>query len=102
MSLPILIEAVNGKFSASLVGSSRVTVTESTKMQALASLKTMLAQRFQQGDLLFLELGEIVGVTGLAGKYANDPTLMDICDEAYQMRNAELADLEAEWALAEK
>jgi hypothetical protein len=29
------------------------------------------------------------GVSGLAGKYRTDPTLREICTEAYRMRDAE-------------
>jgi hypothetical protein len=88
MTFPVLIEANDGQFAASLLGAPNVRVVEPTRSQAIAALKAEIEQRIQLGELLSLEI-ELVGVLSLAGKYSTDPTLREICDSAYQLRDAE-------------
>ena len=45
--------------------------------------------RVDQGELINLEIGR-KGLAGLFGKYRDDPTLQDICDEAYKERDADV------------
>ena len=89
MTFPISVEAENGVFVASLIGSPHWRVVETTRGQALAALRAQLQQRIAQGELIALEL-EPVGVSTLAGKYQDDLTLREICDQAYELRDAEL------------
>jgi hypothetical protein len=51
-------------------------------------LHTDLAQRIAQGEFVTLEVAA-QGGTDLAGTYSTDPTLRDICAEAYRLRDAE-------------
>jgi hypothetical protein len=88
MSFPIFVEAVNGQFAASLIGAPNVRVVKPNRAQAIAGLKAEIQQRVELGELLSLEI-DAVSVSALAGKYASDPTLRDICDEAYRLRDAE-------------
>jgi hypothetical protein len=88
MTFPVLIEAGDGQFAASLVGAPNVRVVEPTRSQAIAALKAEIQQRIERGELLSLEV-EVVGISSLAGKYGTDPTLREICDNAYQLRDAE-------------
>lgn len=59
-----------------------------TRDQALATLQADLAQRLARGELVALELAPL-GVTDLGGVYHADPTLRDICADAYRRRDAE-------------
>ena len=59
-----------------------------TRDEALAALQADLTQRLTRGELVSLDLPP-TGVSGLAGKYRTDPTLREICTEAYRLRNAE-------------
>ena len=43
------------------------------------------------GDLVALEVRRR-GLTGLFGKYRDDPTLRDICDQAYRDRGTGVAE----------
>lgn len=61
---------------------------EATRAEAIAALRTEIQQRIAQGELLTLEV-DAIGVTDLAGKFKDDPTLREICEQAYQMRDAE-------------
>ncbi|MBP6824068.1 MAG: hypothetical protein KA368_21150 [Acidobacteria bacterium] len=91
MSFPVLVEAENGYFAASLLGAVNLRVVEPTRDEAVAALKTELQQRIQKGELLSVEVGELatIGVSDLVGKYRDDPTLREICEQAYQLRDAE-------------
>ncbi len=88
MNFPVLVEQCEGQFSASLAGVPDVRVIEPTRSQAISSLETEIHQRIEHGELLSLEI-DSVGISGLAGKFETDPTLREICDNAYKIRNAE-------------
>lgn len=88
MTFPVLVEAYDGQFAASLLGAPSVRVVGPTRAQAIEALKAEIEKRIQLGELLLLEI-ETVGVSSLAGKYATDPTLREICDAAYQIRDAD-------------
>ena len=88
MTFPIVVEAYDGQFAASLVGVPNARVVSPTRSQAIDALKAVIEQRIATGELLSLEV-ETTGISSLAGKYEADPTLRAICDEAYQLRDAE-------------
>jgi hypothetical protein len=88
MTFPVVVEACDGQFAASLGGVPNVRVVGSTRSQAIDALREELEHRVARGELLSLDL-ETIGVSSLAGKYEADPTRCTICDEAYQLRDAE-------------
>ena len=88
MTFPVMVEACDGQFAASLVGVPNVRVVGPTRSQAVDALKAIIEHRIARGELLSLEI-ETVGVSSLAGKYEADPTLRAICEEAYQLRDVE-------------
>ncbi len=88
MNFPILIEASDDKFEASLVGAPNVRVVEPTRSQAITSIEAEIKHHIERGDLVSLDIDE-TGISNLAGKYNTDPTLREICDNTYQIRNAE-------------
>ena len=88
MTFSVVVEACDGQYAASLVGVPNVLVVRPTRSQAIDALKEELEHCVARGELLSLDI-ETVGVSSLAGKYAADPTLRTICDEAYQLRDAE-------------
>ncbi len=88
MTFPILVKAHGGQFAASLAGAPDVRVTEPTRPGAIDALKSEIQRRVERGELLSLEI-EAEGVSGLAGKYRDDPTLGEICDEAYRLRDSD-------------
>jgi hypothetical protein len=89
MSFPILVEAQNGHFTAFLVGAPDLSVVKATREQAIAALRVEIQHRIHQDELLSLEV-ETVGVSDMAGIFTDDPTLRDICDEAYRLRDSEI------------
>lgn len=88
MSFPVFVEADNGHFTASLIGVPQLSVVGLTRDQAIATLKQEIQHRIEDGQLLSLDVAPI-GVSDLAGKYADDPTLREICEQAYQLRDVE-------------
>jgi hypothetical protein len=88
MAFPVLIEHCDGEFVATLVGAPTIRVVGSTRAAVLAALQADLTQRLARGELVSLELAPM-GVSALAGKYRMDPTLREICSEAYRLRDAE-------------
>ena len=50
----------------------------------------MYAPRLDHGELVALEVRRR-GLTSLFGRYRDDPTLREICDAAYQERDAGVA-----------
>lgn len=89
MTFSEMVHAVQGEFEATLVGAPDVRATASTRAEALAALETALEKRVEQGELATLEIGR-KGLGGLFGKYRDDPTMQDICDEAYRERDADV------------
>ena len=88
MAFPVLIEICDGQFSASLVGAPDVRVIGLTRAEAIVALQAEIAQRIARGELLSLEVEE-GGVSSLAGKFRTDPTLREICEDAYKLRDSE-------------
>ena len=88
MTIPILVEARNGQFVASLAGAANLRAVEPTRSQAIESLKAIIQHHIDTGELLPLEI-ETIGVSSLAGRFSDDPTLRAICDDVYQARDAD-------------
>jgi hypothetical protein len=88
MSFPVLIEPCGGQFAASLPGAPSLRVLGPTRSEAVDALRHEIQHRIALGELLSLDI-EVTGVSSLAGKYASDPTLRAICEDAYQARDAE-------------
>jgi hypothetical protein len=90
MTFAVLIETTNGQFSASLAGSLELRCVRPSKDEAVAALQEELTEKIKAGELVNLEL-PTVGVSGLAGRFADDPTLREIRDEIYRQRDADRA-----------
>lgn len=89
MTFSVIVHPTAVQFEATLVGAPDVRATAATRTLALAALETLIEKRVQQGELVTLEIGR-KGLAGLFGKYRDDPTLQDICDEAYKQRDADV------------
>ena len=89
MTFPVIVHSTAGQFEASLVGAPEVSATATTRDEALAKLELAISRRLDQGELVALEVRRR-GLAGLFGKFRDDPTLREICAEAYKERDAEL------------
>jgi hypothetical protein len=84
-----MIHPANGQFTATLVGAPDVSVTAPTRDEALVKLESAISKRLDQGELVQLEVRR-KGLAGLFGKFRDDPTLREICEEAYKERDADV------------
>lgn len=89
MTFSVIVHPLNGQYEASLVGAPEVSATAPTRAEALAAIEVAIEKRVEQGELVNLEIRR-KGLAGLFGKYRDDPTLQDICDEAYRERDADV------------
>ena len=91
MAIPVWVEQQNGKFTASVLGAPQVSAEGVTKEQAVAAVTAQLRGRVATGEVVLVDVDDpgFVGISGLAGKYKDDRTLREICDEAYRFRDAE-------------
>jgi hypothetical protein len=89
MTFSAVVSSYEDRFAAALVGEPQVRAVGRTREAAIAALQAEVAQRVGRGELIALDI-DVVGVTSLAGKYRDDPTLGDICADAYRERDAEL------------
>ena len=88
MTVSILIQPSNGQYAASLIGSPDLRCIRPSRDEALAALRSELAQKVKAGELVDLDISA-VGVTGLAGRFADDPSLVEICNDIYRDRDAD-------------
>jgi hypothetical protein len=88
MTVPVYVEQTDGQFCASLVGSPEMRCIRPSRAEAIAALQNELAQKIADGNLVNLEI-QPLGVSGLAGRFQDDPELRDICDQIYRDRDAD-------------
>jgi hypothetical protein len=89
MTFPVMVHPSNGQFEATLVGAPELRARAATREGALAALESAISKSLAQGELVALEIHRR-GLAGLFGKYRNDPTLREICEAAYQERDADV------------
>lgn len=89
MTFSVTVHPSNGQYEAALVGAPDVNATAPTREEALAKLETAISKRLEQGELVQLEVRRH-GLAGLFGKFRDDPTLREICEEAYRERDADV------------
>jgi hypothetical protein len=90
MTFPVAVHPWRGQFQAALLGAPDVNATAPTREEALDALKTAIAKRLDGGELIAMEVGG-KSLSGLFGKYRDDPALRDICDEAYKERDVDVS-----------
>jgi len=88
MTVTVMVRQSGDQYSASLVGLSTIEAIRPTRSEALAALEHELTAKIASGELVDLELGRR-GVSGLSGKFRDDPALQEICDDIYRQRDAD-------------
>ena len=88
MTIPVLVQQFNGEFRASVLGSSSVQVVRPSRDEAINAIQQELATKMASGEIVDVEVPPL-GLTSLAGRFRDDPTLQDICDEIYRERDAD-------------
>jgi hypothetical protein len=93
MSITAIFEKTNGKYSATVAGIPWLRADGASQDDVVRSLTDQVRDGLANGSVILLDV-ESKGLSGIAGTYRDDPSLQDICDEAYQLRDAER---DAEW-----
>lgn len=89
MTIPVLVTVLEDRFEAVLVGTPDVRGKGSSRSDAIESLKAELVQRTQRGDLVWVDF-EPSQYHQVAGSFADDDTLPELCAEIYRQRDADL------------
>jgi hypothetical protein len=89
MTIPVMVHPARGLFEAFVVGAPDMNATASTREEALSKLETAISKRVEQGELVMLDVPPR-GLASVFGAFRDDPTLQQICDEAYRLRDAEI------------
>ena len=90
MTIPVLVTVQENRFEAVLVGTPEVRGQGLSRSDAIESLKAELAQRTRRGDLVWVDF-EPSQRHQVAGSFADDDTLPELCAEIYRQRDADLA-----------
>lgn len=90
MNFPVSVESSGDRFTVSLMGAPELRVSGVTREAAIAELREVVSQRVNKGQIASLEI-PVGSVTDFIGVFRDDPTLDDICEEAYRQRDAELS-----------
>jgi hypothetical protein len=90
MTIPVLVTVLEDRFEAVLVGTPEVRGQGSSRSDAIESLKTELAHRTRRGELVWVDF-EPSQRHQVAGSFADDDTLPELCAEIYRQRDADLA-----------
>lgn len=88
MEIPIRVEQSDGQFVAYVLGNAEWRASHHTWNGAVAALKTVLTAKIAARELATIEV-PFDGWLALAGKYRDDPTLVEICEEIYRERDRE-------------
>jgi hypothetical protein len=92
MTFSILVEPYQGQFAARLVGEEATRMVRPTRDEAVAAMTAELQQRVRRGELVSVEIPR-GGVAAVAGAFAEDPTLPQICAEIYAARDRQRDEL---------
>ncbi len=96
MTIPVWVEQQNGTFTASVPGVPGIQASGSTREIAVADARAQIRMSLSTGQIELVDV-DFVGVSGLAGTYRDDPTILEICAEAYRLRDEEKAAEMAEY-----
>ena len=92
MTFSILVEPYHGQFAAKLLGEEATRMVRPTRDEALAAMTAELEQRIGRGELVSIDIPR-GGALAVAGKFADDPTLVEICEEIYAERDRQRDEL---------
>jgi predicted RNase H-like HicB family nuclease len=92
MTFPVRVQQSNGEFVATVVGTDDLRATGASRDDAVEALQSTVAAMIDRGEIIEMEAGS-GGLLALAGKYADDPFLQEIIEEAYRERDRERDEL---------
>ena len=89
MTFAVMVETTDDRYTAVLLGAPEVQSTGSTAAEAVDALRKEIERRTRSGRLCAVDV-QTVGLSTFAGKFRDDPTLREICEEAYRLRDEDI------------
>ena len=98
LNLPVLLGQENGHYTAKLLTDPTCKGEGPTRDRAIASLRGILNEMISRGELIGLPVKDsdltIIpvhpkGLHPIIGRYKDDPTLADLREEVYRLRDAQ-------------
>jgi hypothetical protein len=89
MTVAVRVEQTNGHFAAEVVGAPDMRATGASRETAIGALRKEISDRLQRGEWTQIEVRP-VAITSLFGSFADDPTILEIGEEAHRLRDSEL------------
>lgn len=89
MTFAVKVESTDDRFTAVLLGAPDVQSTGATASEALAALRKEIEERTRSGRLCSVDV-PTSGLSTFAGWFRDDPTLREICEEAYRLRDEDV------------
>lgn len=96
MNVPVYVEQLNGHYLATASGLPEIRAESSNRDQAVEEVRQQLREKVTSGQLVLVDV-DFVGVSGLAGSFKHDPTILEIAAEAYRLRDEQKASEMAEY-----
>ena len=93
MTLAIRVLPTNGQFTAAVIGDPELHAVRPTRDAAVEALQQEIRELAGRGELATCDI-EPPGLISLFGKYRDDPSLKEICRQAYAARDAEKRSLQ--------
>jgi hypothetical protein len=89
MTFAVKVESTDDRFTAVLLGAPDVQSTGTTADEAVDGLRKEIERRTNSGCLRTVDV-PTAGLSTFAGRFRDDPTLREICEEAYRLRDEEV------------
>lgn len=86
MPIPVSIEQLNGHFVATVLAMPSMRVEADTEHEALAGIRNRIRDDVDRKKIVLIEM-DLVGLSGMFGKYEAHEDWQAICDEAYRLRD---------------
>jgi hypothetical protein len=92
MTVPVLVEQSNGKFTATVIGAPQVTAEGATKEQAVTAITAELSARMAAGEVVLVNVPAPLPPRNYTPEDVE--AMREMCAEIYRERDAQKA---AEW-----
>lgn len=92
MQLPVRVEQTNGEFTAYVLGSPDWHAKHATAEGAVVALRLVVAEKVERHEIATIDV-PADGWVAAFGKFRDDPTILEICEEAYRERDRERDEL---------
>ncbi len=86
MPIPVSIEQLNGHFVATVLAMPSMRVEADTEYEAIDAMRNRIRDDIERKKIVLVEM-DLVGLSGMFGKYKAHEDWQGICDESYRLRD---------------